>query len=144
MKFEYSKEMDQAIGKQPNVVPKFLASSEAPSAKSRLSSSKSADSSPRTSRQMYSNNDDEQSTRYDPVSDFGNINRLFSDYGLDDELETAASDSQGKSGSKGKPQKEHWEETVERQDRYHNDMMKLQRESIDSFNNIMMKILDKL
>lgn len=132
-KFEYFDELDAILGKQVNIVPKFVASSEP-----------SSSSQPQSKRSRASNND---STTF---NDSGSAQFFFNDGGNDDPLsEDFSTDSRtdtndNKSTSKGKMRKEPWEENVERQDRYHNEMMQIQRESLRSFNDFMTKFLDKL
>lgn len=68
---------------------------------------------------------------------------FFSDGGYDDEEEVDDGQHKNRSGGKtSKLRKEPWEDNVLRQERYHNDMMQMQRESLSTFKDVMDKIVD--
>ncbi len=58
----------------------------------------------------------------------------------DDELEIDEASSE--KHTKEKHRKEPWDENIQREDRYHNEMMKVQRESLSAFKDFMSQIID--
>lgn len=60
----------------------------------------------------------------------------------DEENETEETAATTHKPSKGKPRKEPWDENVQLQERYHNEMMEVQRESLNTFKDFMSQIID--
>lgn len=83
----------------------------------------------------------ESSSRIQPHDNRG-LHLFFGDDGSgrlsDEEKETEETDK----AAKGKSRKEPWDENVQRQERYHNDMMQVQRESLNTFKDFMSQMID--
>lgn len=78
------------------------------------------------------------STRLQSNADTRPLNMFFDD---DEELPPPSS-PQSDESIKGKKRKEPWDENIARQERYHNEMMEIQRESLDVFKGLMSQMID--
>ncbi len=143
--FEYFDAIDEILGKQPNIVPKYVASSSKdPSSmiSSPCSNRKSVKNSSKKRKQSSS-----PSSMLDFTSGSGNLSSLFNDHSdhSDDQLENEEVEKPKIGHSKSTKEttkKEPWDENVRRQERYHSEMMQMQRDTMKCFEGVMMKVID--
>lgn len=156
-RFEYFDELDEILGKQPNVIPKYVASSSKairsshPTSSSTKGSSSIASTKPSSaSKAIRSPRPKKNSSAVfdQEITDTSNLSMFVSDAGHtleDEEREFGCGSPDNTPGNtpKGKQKKEPWEESVSRQERYHADMMEMQRESLSVFKDVMLKVVEK-
>lgn len=138
--FQYFDEIDEILGKKPNISPKFLVSSiQSLKNKENVGPSSTLIQSPPSKNKKNVGS----ASVVDLDSSSTDINMLFSDGGIfnDDEEEGACASNTPNSKSKSK--KESSEDNAKRQDKYHNEMIEMQRESLTVFKDIMLKVLEE-
>lgn len=134
--FEYFDEIDEILGNKPNVSPKFLVSS--------IESSKNTGnvgSSSKLNQSRRSRSSTSGSTSAVDL-DSTDVNMFFSDGGFVDEDDDEGACAINTPNNKHK-KKESPEDTAKRQDKYHSDMMEIQRESLTAFKDVMLKVLEE-
>lgn len=144
--FEYFNEIDEILGKKPNVVPKHLASSSCPSSRQKQTSpscSSSSSSFVSRSQTTLTKRQKQSSPDLNEVPDL-TASMFFSDYG-----QSIAEEEEELSGvpptppSKSDKSEKDLSESAKRQNRYHNEMIEMQKESLNVFKEVMFKMMEK-